>query len=101
MARPKKVILTNQSFEGAGGLAVFSDLEMVDIISVGAKYTGGRDLVIKSAHEELQKVARVQKITHVFGITYEWGKNCSRHPGYGVYHTCFVTGTGYKKQNRK
>ena len=98
MTKKELVKITNQSFQEAGGLEVFSDLEMVDIISAEASITGCREPVAKSANEELIKEAKKNEMSHVFRVKYTWGKDCSRHPSYGTYHTCFAIGTGYKKK---
>lgn len=101
MFRKKIVRLSYQSFKDAGGLESFPDLQIIGPVFADSSVTGSRERTVKSANENLIEKAREEEMTHIFGITYKWSKDRSKHANYGTYHDCFAMGTGYKHKNKK
>ena len=96
MGKKLEVKLTNQSFSDAGGLEVFPELEMGDIVVVLEKRIEGYTPAIESTYEKLKEKTKDQGFTHIFGVSHECNLDPDVHPGYNKYQ-CEAKGTGYKK----
>lgn len=101
MSQEKFVKITNQSFRDAGGLEVFPDLEIQEIIfteGTGHCDEQGHVAASRKANENLTSKAIQLGYTHIFKATYEF--KTYGHPNNDNF-TCYVMGTGYAPRTIK
>lgn len=91
----ENVIITNQSFEEAGGVKVYPDLEIAEVVITRCD---SYKAVCSNAIEDLKTIALEKGYTHVFRIQ-ETHNSAYTHAGV-LHHYIGLMGTGYKPKSK-
>ncbi|MFH0711575.1 MAG: hypothetical protein V1889_00445 [archaeon] len=101
MAKGKEqVLVTNQSFRGAGGLELFPGLEMGEMLLCrgNGEYHGGKESAFRKAIELLKGKADREGCSCVFGVRFKILRK--EHCAYSCdEYYCEVYGTGYRTKS--
>ena len=89
-----EVLLTNQSFQEAGGNILFPNLQLQGIITV-EEIGGntGKDSAIEEANKKLMEIAKKDGSSHIFKVEYKFGTY--GHPNNNRFY-CYAIGTAYR-----